>query len=133
MGWTTSARTINSKLNDRDLYNGTTESEQINSINAYIPKLSESSKKFYGAERFVAIKPKELAIADCGANIILPDYKSKKNGNMFQHDRVVTVNLYDFAITNVTELSNLDFKSLSISGVISYINGFASSYSSDEE
>ena len=133
LGWTTSARTINSKLNDRDLYNGTTESEQINSINAYIPKLSESSKKFYGAERFVAIKPKELAIADCGANIILPDYKSKKNGNMFQHDRVVTVNLYDFAITNVTELSNLDFKSLSISGVISYINGFASSYSSDEE
>ena len=133
LGWTTSARTINSKLNDGDLYNGTTESEQINSINAYIPKLSESSKKFYGAERFVAIKPKELAIADCGANIILPDYKSKKNGNMFQHDRVVTVNLYDFAITNVTELSNLDFKSLSISGVISYINGFASSYSSDEE
>ncbi len=133
LGWTNSARAIKSKkLNDENNpYNGV--SEQIDSINAYIPALSESSKKFYGAERFVAIKPKELAIADCGANIILPDYKNKKNGNMFQHDRVVTVNLYDFAITNVTELSNLDFKSLSISGVISYINGFASSYSSDEE
>lgn len=135
LGWTNSARTISSKLNDdsNNLYNNIDEIYQIKSINAYIPKLSESSKKFYGAERFVAIKPKELAIADCGANIILPDYKNKKNGNMFQHDRVVTVNLYDFAITNVTELNNLDFKSLSISGVISYIYTFTSSYSSDEE
>lgn len=133
LGWTNSARTIKSKkLNDENNpYNGV--SEQIDSINAYIPALSESSKKFYGAERFVAIKPKELAIADCGANIILPDYKNKKNGNMFQHDRVVTVNLYDFAITNVTELNNLDFKRLSISGIISSIDGFSSSYSSDEE
>lgn len=133
LGWTNSARAIKStKLNDENNpYNGV--SEQIDSINAYIPALSESSKKFYGAERFVAIKPKELAIADCGANIILPDYKNKKNGNMFQHDRVVTVNLYDFAISNVTELNNLDFKSLSISGVISYITNFTSSDSSDEE
>lgn len=133
LGWTNSARAIKSKkLNDENNpYNGV--SEQIDSINAYIPALSESSKKFYGAERFVAIKPKELAIADCGANIILPDYKNKKNGNMFQHDRVVTVNLYDFAISNVTELNNLDFKSLSISGVISYITDFTSSDSSDEE
>lgn len=135
LGWTNSARTISSKLNNdsNNLYNNTNAIYQINSIKAYIPKLSESSKKFYGAERFVAIKPKELAIADCGANIILPDYKNKKNGNMFQHDRVVTVNLYDFAITNVTELNNLDFKSLSINGVISYIYTFTSSYSSDEE
>lgn len=135
LGWTNSARTISSKLNNdsNNLYNNTNAIYQINSIKAYIPKLSESSKKFYGAERFVAIKPKELAIADCGANIILPDYKNKKNGNMFQHDRVVTVNLYDFAISNVTELNNLDFKSLSISGVISYITDFTSSDSSDEE
>lgn len=135
LGWTNSTRTISSKLNNdsNNLYNNIDAIYQINSIKAYIPKLSESSKKFYGAERFVAIKPKELAIADCGANIILPDYKNKKNGNMFQHDRVVTVNLYDFAITNVTELNNLDFKSLSISGVISYIYTFTSSYSSDEE
>lgn len=135
LGWTNSARTISSKLNNdsNNLYNNTNAIYQINSIKAYIPKLSESSKKFYGAERFVAIKPKELAIADCGANIILPDYKNKKNGNMFQHDRVVTVNLYDFAITNVTELNNLDFKRLSISGIISYIYTFSSSYSSDEE
>lgn len=135
LGWTNSARTISSKLNNdsNNLYNNIDAIYQIKSIKAYIPKLSESSKKFYGAERFVAIKPKELAIADCGANIILPDYKNKKNGNMFQHDRVVTVNLYDFAITNVTELNNLDFKRLSISGIISSINGFSSSYSSDEE
>lgn len=135
LGWTNSARTISSKLNNdsNNLYNNTNAIYQINSIKAYIPKLSESSKKFYGAERFVAIKPKELAIADCGANIILPDYKNKKNGNMFQHDRVVTVNLYDFAITNVTELNNLDFKRLYISGNISSIDGFSSSYSSDEE
>lgn len=135
LGWTNSARTISSKLNNdsNNLYNNIDAIYQIKSIKAYIPKLSESSKKFYGAERFVAIKPKELAIADCGANIILPDYKNKKNGNMFQHDRVVTVNLYDFAITNVTELNNLDFKRLSISGIISSIDGFSSSYSSDEE
>lgn len=135
LGWTNSARTISSKLNNdsNNLYNNIDKIYQINSIKAYIPKLSESSKKFYGAERFVAIKPKELTIADCGANIILPDYKNKKNGNMFQHDRVVTVNLYDFAITNVTELNNLDFKRLSISGIISSIDGFSSSYSSDEE
>lgn len=64
------------------------------------PPLEEAGNWFYGAKRFVAIKPDELVIADEGA------YMDKTDGNYNIHskNRVVTVNLASESIsaTDVT-------------------------------
>lgn len=110
LGWTGSSRPI--KPVGDAIYNG----ESLKPLTAYIPSLSENSNKFYGPRRFVAIKPKEIAIADCGANFVMPNCKEGQKGNMFAHNRVVTVSLSSFAISNVTELKNIKFSDLTISG-----------------
>ena len=70
--------------------------------------------------RIVAIRPKELVIADCGANFVLPDYDGQKNGKMYAHNRLMTVNLRNFAIGCKKEFSEseLKFYDLTISGGI---------------
>lgn len=75
---------------------------------------------FYGPVKIVAIRPKELVIADCGSNFVLPDYVNKKNGKMYTHNRLMTVNLRNFAIGCKKEFSEseLEFMSLAISGGI---------------
>lgn len=110
LGWTGSSRPI--KPVGDAIYSG----ESLKPLTAYIPSLSENSNKFYGPRRFVAIKPKEIAIADCGANFVMPNCKEGQKGNMFAHNRVVTVSLSSFAISNVTELKNIKFSDLTISG-----------------
>lgn len=110
LGWTDSWRSIAS-VGDAT-YSGT----DLQPLTAYIPSLSENSNKFYGPRRFVAIKPKEIAIADCGANFVMPNCNEGQNGKMFAHNRVLTVNLSNFAIRNVTELSNIKFSDLTLSG-----------------
>lgn len=110
LGWTDSSRSIAPVGNA--MYSGTT----LQPLTAYIPSLSENSNKFYGPRRFVAIKPKEIAIADCGANFVMPDCITWKSGKMFTHNRVVTVSLSSFAISNVTKLSNIKFSDLALSG-----------------
>ncbi|MGN0728361.1 MAG: hypothetical protein ACI4L0_01955, partial [Treponema sp.] len=45
---------------------------------AYIPQYTERGSKFYGPRRFVAIKPKEIAIADSGYNMVMPDAEEKR-------------------------------------------------------
>ena len=121
-GWTDSPRTISAKLNSDsdDPYNGASGNSQIASITAYIPEYEERNSHFYGPMRIVAIRPKELVIADCGANFVLPDYIGKKNGKMFTHNRLMTVNLRNFAIGCKKEFSEdeLKFQNLSISGNI---------------
>ena len=121
-GWTDSPRTISAKLNSGsdDPYNGAPGNSQIASITAYIPEYAERNSHFYGPMRIVAIRPKELVIADCGANFVLPDYNEKKNGKMFTHNRLMTVNLRNFAIGCKKEFSEdeLKFQNLSISGNI---------------
>ena len=121
-GWTDSPRTISAKLNSGsdDPYNGAPGNSQIDSITAYIPDYAERNSHFYGPMRIVAIRPKELVIADCGANFVLPDYIGKKNGKMFTHNRLMTVNLRNFAIGCKKEFSEdeLKFQNLSISGNI---------------
>ena len=85
-------------------------------LEAYIPSLSESGNKFYGPRRYDAIKPKEIAIADCGANFVMPNLTDNKYGKMFAHNRVLNVSLSNFAISNVIELKNIKFSDLTISG-----------------
>ena len=121
-GWTDSPRTISAKLNSGsdDPYNGAPGNSQIASITAYIPEYAGRNSHFYGPMRIVAIRPKELVIADCGANFVLPDYSGKKNGKMFTHNRLMTVNLRNFAIGCKKEFSEseLKFQNLTISGNI---------------
>lgn len=110
LGWTGSSRPI--KPVGDAIYSG----ESLKPLTAYIPSLSENSNKFYGPRRFVAIKPKEIAIADCGANFVMPNCKEGQNGKMFAHNRVVTVSLSSFTISGATELKNIKFSNLTLSG-----------------
>lgn len=138
-GWTESVRTIASSNKDKNTF---TDDEYNNrktytfyDVNAYIPEYPERSSHFYGPRRFVAIKPKELAIADCGANIVMPDYGSQKRGKLFKHNRIVKVDLYKFALesSSVTDLSNINFSNLTLSGLIESVTGFADLSDNDEK
>lgn len=110
LGWTGSSRPI------EPVGNAICGGESLKPLTAFIPSLSENSNKFYGPRRFVAIKPKEIAIADCGANFVMPNCKEGQKGNMFAHNRVVTVSLSSFAISGATELRNIKFSDLTLSG-----------------
>ena len=115
LGWTDSARTISATGEDTE-----NTVKKWTSITAYIPEYEERNSHFYGPMRIVAIRPKELVIADCGANFVLPDYSEKKNGSMFAHNRLMTVDLRNFAISCKKEFSEseLKFRNLTISGGI---------------
>lgn len=128
-GWTEDSRTIASSNKDKNPF--TSDSNNYNNytfydVNAYIPEYSERNSHFYGPRRFVAIKPKELTIADCGANIVMPDYESKKNGKLFKHNRIVKVDLYKFALesSSVIDLNSINFSNLSLSGSIESVTNF---------
>ena len=110
LGWTDSWRSIAS-VGDAT-YSGT----DLQPLTAYIPSLSESGNKFYGPRRFVAIKPKAIAIADCGANFVMPNCNKGLYGKRFDHNRVVTVSLSSFAILGATELKNIKFSDLTLGG-----------------
>ena len=115
LGWTDSPRTISATGEDTE-----NPVKEWTSITAYIPEYEERGTHFYGPMRIVAIRPKELVIADCGANFVLPDYSEKKNGSMFAHNRLMTVDLRNFAIGCKKEFSEseLKFQNLTISGGI---------------
>ena len=113
LGWTGSSRQI-APVGEAKWDNSTLTTLQP--LTAYIPSFSEKSNKFYGPRRFVAIKPKEIAIADCGANFVMPNCKEGQRGNMFAHNRVVTVSLSSFTISVATELEKIKFSDLTLSG-----------------
>ena len=115
LGWTGSSRPI-APVGDAQYTDVTGTDSKLDPLTAYIPSLSENSNKFYGPRRFVAIKPKEIAIADCGANFVMPNCKEGLYGKRFDHNRVLTVSLSNFAISKVTELSNIKFSDLTLSG-----------------
>lgn len=96
--------------------------EENGGLKLYVPKYSERNSQFYGPRRFVAIKPKELAIADSGANLMLPDYDNKKTGGFFKHNRIVKVDLYKFAIdsNSVVDLNSISFVAASINTTIGF-------------
>ena len=136
-GWTDSPRPIRANLNSDsdDPYNGASGNSQIASITAYIPEYAERNSHFYGPMRIVAIRPKELVIADCGANFVLPDYDGKKNGKMFTHNRLMTVNLRNFAIGCKKEFSEseLKFQYLTISGNLESVTAGWTNLSAENE
>ncbi|WP_148228226.1 hypothetical protein [Treponema succinifaciens] len=115
LGWTASPRTISATGEDTK-----NPVKEWTSITAYIPDYAERNSHFYGPMRIVAIRPKELVIADCGANFVLADYKEHRQGKMFTHNRLMTVNLRNFAIGCKKEFreDELKFQNLSISGNI---------------
>ena len=115
LGWTDSARTISATGEDTE-----NTVKKWTSITAYIPEYEERNSHFYGPMRIVAIRPKELVIEDCGANFVLPDYDGKKNGKIYAHNRLMTVDLRNFAISCKKEFSEseLKFHNLTISGGI---------------
>ena len=131
-GWKDSSREI--RATGKDTQTGTLT--EWTSITAYIPEYEERNSHFYGPVKIVAIRPKELVIADCGANFVLPDYDGKKNGKMYAHNRLMTVNLRNFAIGCKKEFSEseLKFKDLMISGgsTDSYTIQASSSYNAYE-
>lgn len=143
-GWTESARTIYTK---GDATSSLKSSSQLNGnaiefldnfksgLDLYIPKYSERNSHFYGPRRFVAIKPKELAIADSGANLILPDYDKKKTGGFFKHNRIINVDLYKFAIdsNSVVDLNSISFVAASINTTIGFsTDGYTNATEADE-
>lgn len=126
-GWTEDSRTIASSNKDKNIFTGSDlKNYTFYDVNAYIPEYSERNSHFYGPRRFVAIKPKELAIADCGANIVMPDYESEKNGKLFKHNRIVKVDLYKFALesSSVIDLNSINFSNLILSGSIESVTDF---------
>ena len=111
LGWS-GERTISATGSSSD-YN-----VQWDKITAYIPEYEDRNSHFYGPVKIVAIRPKELVIADCGANFVLPDYNEKKNGKMFTHNRLMTVDLRNFAISCKKEFTEdeIKFQNLAVSG-----------------
>lgn len=113
LGWTGSSRPIE-PVGDAEWEVNTLATLQP--LTAYIPSFSEKSNKFYGPRRFVAIKPKDIAIADCGANFVMPNCNKRLYGKRFDHNRVVTVSLSSFTISGATELKNIKFSDLTLNG-----------------
>ena len=130
-GWTESARTIYTKgTAPTNLINSSTTNKTAieflknfkSGVSLYIPNYSQRNSHFYGPRRFVAIKPKELTIADSGANLMLPDYDKQKTGGFFKHNRIINVDLYKFAIdsNSVVDLNSISFVAASINTTIGF-------------
>lgn len=85
-------------------------------LNAYIPEVGDFSNSFLGPMRFIAVKPKELVVADFGVNVWLADDKKKINGGMKFHSRAVSVDLASFAITDICEFTNFNFDNANANG-----------------
>lgn len=106
LGWTKNPKvmTLPSGLIPQDLY-----PNSCKKLNAYIPEVGDFSNSFLGPMRFIAVKPKELVVADFGVNVWLADDKKKINGGMKFHSRAVSVDLASFAIRDICEFTNFNF------------------------
>lgn len=143
-GWTESARTIYTKgTAPTNLINSSTTNKTAieflknfkSGVSLYIPNYSQRNSHFYGPRRFVAIKPKELTIADSGANLMLPDYDNQKTGGFFKHNRIINVDLYKFAIdsNSVVDLNSISFVAASINTTIGFsTDGYTGATEADE-
>lgn len=103
-------------------------------LNAYIPEVGDFSNSFLGPMRFIAVKPKELVVADFGLNVWLADDKKKINGGMKFHSRAVSVDLASFAIRDICEFTNFNFDNPSAnSGPVVTYSELSDEYSRDGE
>lgn len=104
-------------------------------LNAYIPEVGDFSNSFLGPMRFIAVKPKELVVADFGVNVWLADDKKKINGGMKFHSRAVSVDLASFAIRDICEFTNFNFDNpnANSSGPVFTYSELSDEYSRDGE
>lgn len=104
-------------------------------LNAYIPEVGDFSNSFLGPMRFIAVKPKELVVADFGVNVWLADEKKKINGGMKFHSRAVSVDLASFAITDICEFMFFNFDNASANGSVPDVrlSGLGDEYTSNGE
>lgn len=81
----------------------------------YLPSGANSTAGFYGPEKFIAVKPKKLVIADDGVA-----FYTDANGayNIKNVNRVVTVDLETFAITDAKD-TNVAFDDTTESSIFS--------------
>ena len=93
-------------------------------FNIYCPEYEDED--FYGPEKFIAIKPKKLVIADNGLAYYTDDNDAYRVKNL---NRVVTVDLETFAL-EVSEVdSSIKFASETTNGS-GYLSGNACMYAS---
>lgn len=132
LGWTKDPKvmTLPSGLIPQDLY-----PNSCKKLNAYIPEVGDFSNSFLGPMRFIAVKPKELVVADFGVNVWLADDKKKINGGMKFHSRAVSVDLASFAITDICEFTNFNFDNpnANSSGPVFTYSELSDEYSRDGE
>lgn len=104
-------------------------------LNAYIPEVGDFSNSFLGPMRFIAVKPKELVVADFGVNVWLADEKKKIKGGKKFHSRAVSVDLASFAITDICEFIYFDFDRADTSPSLPVVslNHLSDEYTSDGE
>lgn len=106
LGWTKNPKVM---VLPSGLIPGGSTGDICKKLNAYIPEVGDFSNSFLGPMRFIAVKPKELVVADFGVNYWLADEKKKINGGKKFHSRAVSVDLASFAITDICEFINFNF------------------------
>lgn len=116
VGWYGSSRTLTTKGTFVD-ESGSKEFVKPGSVvenyTMYGPSRAEAKSYFYGPQRIICIKPKELYIADEGINVNLADWTKRDpnsslqfyhasqkglSGNFFIHSRIVRVDLENFGL-----------------------------------
>lgn len=116
VGWYGSSRTLTTKGTFVD-ESGSKEVVKPGSVvenyTMYGPSRAEAKSYFYGPQRIICIKPKELYIADEGINVNLADWTKRDpnssmqyyhasqkglSGNFFIHSRIVRVDLENFGL-----------------------------------
>lgn len=121
LGWYSKRRTLTAK-GTFQLYedsgfadlNGDAAYNELERVDLYAPSKNESSKYFYGPVRFICTKPDEVYIVDSGFNMRLADWTATDNtiandsydknqkgltSNIFNHERIIKVNLNTFAMS----------------------------------
>ena len=94
--------------------------KELSSLDLIAPTKKESNQYFYGPVRFICTKPDEVYIVDSGFNIRLADWTARdetiteegyynQNGltsNVFNHDRIIKVDLNTFAMSVIKEYNS---------------------------
>lgn len=87
--------------------------KELSSLDLVAPTKKESNQYFYGPVRFICTKPDEVYIVDSGFNIRLADWTARDEtitgkgyydqkgltSNVFNHDRIIKVDLNTFAMS----------------------------------
>ena len=88
------------------------------------------SSAFLGGQKFIAIKPKKLVIADSGISFYTDADGVWKYKNL---NRIVTVDLNSFIIDSVQEVSSMAFDTKKTNNIIFLSSGYSAKISLDPE